>query len=165
MPASRAELFAFLDGLGIATRTVEHPPLFTVGQSQALRGEIAGGHTKNLFLKDKKDNYFLLTVGEEAQVDLKQIHHAIGAASRVSFGRPDMMMELLGVVPGAVTMFGLINDTGRRVGLFVDAALMEHETINAHPLTNEATTQIGRADLLRFLAATGHEPTILKLSA
>lgn len=165
MPASRADLIAFLDGLGIATRTFEHPPLFTVEQSQALRGEIAGGHTKNLFLKDKKDNYFLLTVGEEAQVDLKQIHHTIGAASRVSFGRPEMLMELLGVVPGAVTVFGLINDTQRRVKLFLDAALMEHETINAHPLTNEATTQIARADLLRFIAATGHEPTILKLSA
>lgn len=165
MPASRADLIAFLDGLGIATRTFEHPPLFTVEQSQALRGEIAGGHTKNLFLKDKKDNYFLLTVGEEAQVDLKQVHHAIGAASRVSFGRPEMLMELLGVVPGAVTVFGLINDTQRRVKLFLDAALMEHETINAHPLTNEATTQIARADLLRFIAATGHEPTILKLSA
>jgi Ala-tRNA(Pro) deacylase len=165
MPASRADLIAFLDGLGIATRTFEHPPLFTVEQSQALRGEIAGGHTKNLFLKDKKDNYFLLTVGEEAQVDLKQVHHAIGAASRVSFGRPEMLMELVGVVPGAVTVFGLINDTQRRVELFLDAALMEHETINAHPLTNEATTQIARADLLRFIAATGHEPTILKLSA
>lgn len=165
MPASRADLIAFLDGLGIATRTFEHPQLFTVEQSQALRGEIAGGHTKNLFLKDKKDNYFLLTVGEEAQVDLKQVHHAIGAASRVSFGRPEMLMELLGVVPGAVTVFGLINDTQRRVKLFLDAALMEHETINAHPLTNEATTQIARADLLRFIAATGHEPTILKLSA
>lgn len=165
MPASRADLIAFLDGLGIATRTFEHPQLFTVEQSQALRGEIAGGHTKNLFLKDKKDNYFLLTVGEEAQVDLKQVHHAIGAARRVSFGRPEMLMELLGVVPGAVTVFGLINDTQRRVKLFLDAALMEHETINAHPLTNEATTQIARADLLRFIAATGHEPTILKLSA
>lgn len=165
MPASRADLTAFLDRLGVATRTFEHPPLFTVEQSQALRGEIAGGHTKNLFLKDKKDNYFLLTVGEEAQVDLKQVHHAIGAAGRVSFGRPEMLMELLGVVPGAVTVFGLINDTQHRVRLFLDAALMEHETINAHPLTNEATTQIARADLLRFLAATGHEPAILKLSA
>ena len=165
MPASRADLIAFLDGIGISTRTFEHPPLFTVEQSRALRGEIAGGHTKNLFLKDKKDNYFLLTVGEEAHVDLKQIHHAIGAASRVSFGRPEMLEELLGVVPGSVTVFGLINDTRHRVRLFLDAELMEHETINAHPLTNEATTQIARDDLLRFIAATGHEPTILKLSA
>lgn len=165
MPKTEAELFSFLDSLGIKTTTRRHPALYTVADSQALRGVIEGGHTKNLFLKDKKDNYFLLTVGEEAQVDLKQVHHAIGAASRVSFGRPEMLTELLGVVPGAVTVFGLINDTQRRVKLFLDAALMEHETINAHPLTNEATTQIARADLLRFIAATGHEPTILKLSA
>jgi len=165
MPKSREELISFLQGLGIETHTFEHPPLFTVQDSQALRGEIAGGHTKNLFLKDKKDNYFLLTVGEEAVVDLKQIHHLIGAAGRVSFGRPEMLMELLGVAPGAVTIFGLINDTQHRVRPFLDAALMQHETINAHPLTNEATTSIARADLQRFIAATGHEAEILKLSA
>jgi Ala-tRNA(Pro) deacylase len=165
MPKSREQLEAFLRELGIATRSFEHPPLFTVQDSQALRGEIAGGHTKNLFLKDKKDNFFLLTVGEEAVVDLKQIHHLIGAASRVSFGKPEMLMELLGVEPGGVTIFGLINDTQRRVRPFLDAKLMEHETINAHPLTNSATTSISREDLLRFIAATGHEAPILKLSA
>src|SRR5690606_26613166 len=117
-----------------------------------LRGEIAGAHTKNLFLKDRKDGYFLLTLGEEAQVDLKQIHRQIGAAGRVSFGRPEMLMELLGVAPGAVTVFGLLNDVERRVRLFVDPGLLEHEVINAHPLTNAATTSIARADLLRFLA-------------
>jgi Ala-tRNA(Pro) deacylase len=165
MPKSREELFSFLEGLGIATRTFEHPPLFTVQDSQSLRGEIPGGHTKNLFLKDKKDNFFLLTVGEEADVDLKQIHHRIGASGRVSFGKPEMLMELMGVIPGAVTIFGLINDVQRRVRPFLDAALMEHETINAHPLTNAATTSIARPDLLRFIAATGHEAPILKLSA
>jgi Ala-tRNA(Pro) deacylase len=165
MPKSREELLAFLDGLGIATRTWDHPPLFTVRDSQSLRGEIPGGHTKNLFLKDRKDTFFLLTVGEDAEIDLKQVHHLIGASGRVSFGRPEMLMELLGVIPGAVTVFGLVNDTGGRVRLFLDTALMEHETINAHPLTNEATTAISRDDLLRFAVATGHEPTILKLSA
>ncbi|TIO51673.1 MAG: prolyl-tRNA synthetase associated domain-containing protein, partial [Mesorhizobium sp.] len=98
MPKTEAELYAFLADLGISVSTVRHPPLFTVADSQALRGEIPGGHTKNLFLKDKKDNYFLVTVGEEAVVDLKQIHHLIGAASRVSFGKPEMLMELLGVI-------------------------------------------------------------------
>ena len=165
MPKSREELLSYLEGQGIATRTFEHPPLFTVEDSQALRGEIPGGHTKNLFLKDKKDNFFLLTVGEAAAVDLKQIHHAIGASGRVSFGRPDMLMELLGVAPGSVTIFGLINDTQHRVRPFLDAALMQQETINAHPLTNEATTTIRREDLLRFIASTGHAAPILKLSA
>ena len=165
MPKTEAELFSFLDSLGIKTATQRHPPLHTVADSQALRGEIAGGHTKNLFLKDKKDNFFLLTVDEEAVVDLKQVHTLIGAASRVSFGRPEMLMELLGVAPGAVTVFGLVNDAGKRVKVVLDQALMQNQTINAHPLSNEATTSIAAADLIRFVKATGHDPVILKVSA
>jgi len=165
MPKTEAELFAFLAELGIAVETRRHPPLFTVADSQALRGEIAGGHTKNLFLKDKKDNVFLVSVGEEAEVDLKQIHHLIGATGRVSFGRPELLMELLGVVPGAVTVFGLINDTARRVKVVLDQELMSHAVINAHPLTNEATTSIAAADLIKFVEATGHDAVILKVSA
>ena len=165
MPKLPEDLFAYLDELGISVRTKSHPPLFTVADSQALRGEIAGGHTKNLFLKDKKDNFFLVTVGEEAEVDLKQIHHVIGAAGRVSFGKPEALMELLGVTPGGVTAFGLINDTDGRVKFVVDEALMREEIVNAHPLTNEATTSIASGDLLTFVKATGHEPHILKVSA
>jgi Ala-tRNA(Pro) deacylase len=165
MPKTEAELFSFLDSLAIRTTTQRHPPLYTVADSQALRGEIAGGHTKNLFLKDKKDNFFLLTVDEEAVVDLKQVHTLIGAAGRVSFGKPEMLLDLLGVVPGAVTVFGLINDTQHRVRVVLDRALMENATINAHPLTNEATTSIAAADLVRFIEATGHDAVILKVSA
>ncbi|TIU33184.1 MAG: prolyl-tRNA synthetase associated domain-containing protein [Mesorhizobium sp.] len=164
MPKTEAELYAFLAELGISVSTVRHPPLFTVADSQALRGEIPGGHTKNLFLKDKKDNFFLVTVGEDAEVDLKQIHHLIGAAGRVSFGKPEMLMELLGVIPGAVTVFGLINDTAGRVKVVLDQELMNHDVINGHPLTNEATTTIAAADLVRFVEATGHDPVILKVS-
>ena len=165
MPKSEEDLFAFLDELGIAVSTLRHPPLFTVADSQALRGEIPGGHTKNLFLKDKKDHYFLVTVDEEASVDLKQIHHLIGAAGRVSFGRPEKLMELLGVVPGAVTVFGLINDARLEVKVVLDEALMQNAVINAHPLTNEATTSIAAGDLLSFIKATGHDPVILKVAA
>ena len=165
MPKTPAELFAYLEDLGIEVSTVSHPPLFTVADSQALRGEIPGGHTKNLFLKDKKDNFFLVTVGEEAEVDLKQIHRLIGASSRVSFGRPEALMQHLGVIPGAVTAFGLINDEKGVVKFIIDSALMEHATINAHPLANDATTSIAASDLLRFARATGHEPVILKVSA
>jgi Ala-tRNA(Pro) deacylase len=165
MPKTSAELFAFLEKLGIEVRTVSHPPLFTVADSQALRGEIPGGHTKNLFLKDKKGKFFLVTVGEEAEVDLKRIHNLIGASGRVSFGKPEALMEHLGVVPGAVTALGLINDGKGAVAFVLDSALMEHVVINVHPLTNEATTSIAANDLLRFARATGHEPTILKVSA
>lgn len=163
-PKSPEDLFALLQSLGIVTRTVTHPPLFTVADSQSLRGQIDGGHTKNLFVKDKKDNYFLLTVGEEASVDLKTIHHLIGGASKVSFGKPEALMDLLGVAPGAVTAFGPMNDTLGKVKVFLDADLMAHATINCHPLINTATTSIRSADLVTFLKATGHDPQILKLT-
>lgn len=165
MPATPADLFAFLDRLGIAVTTVEHPPLFTVADSQALRGEIAGGHTKNLFVKDRKDRYFLLTVEEDATIDLKTVHAVIGASGKVSFGRPEALMELLGVAPGAVTAFGLLNDTAGRVTFVVDEALMRHDVINAHPLSNAATTSIAAADLIRFVEATGHAASVLKVAA
>jgi Ala-tRNA(Pro) deacylase len=164
MAMNRDKLLDYLAKLGIETKTHDHPPLFTVSQSESLRGEIPGGHTKNLFLKDKKGKYFLLTVGEHAVIDLKTIHTRIGASGRVSFGNAEKLMELLGVVPGAVTIFGLVNDRDGQVTAFLDADLMEHEQINAHPLTNEATTTIDREDLKRFIEATGHAATILKLS-
>jgi Ala-tRNA(Pro) deacylase len=164
MPKTPDELFAFLDELGIPVTTVTHPPLFTVADSQSLRGEIPGGHTKNLFLKDKKDSFFLLTVEEDAVVDLKSVHTLIGAASRVSFGKPEKLMEYLGLLPGSVSAFGAINDTGKRVRIILDQSLMRHDIINAHPLTNEATTAIKSADLVRFLRATGHEPEILPVT-
>jgi Ala-tRNA(Pro) deacylase len=163
MPASRADLIAYLKNLGIETSTVEHPPLFTVEQSQALRGEIAGGHTKNLFLKDKKDAVYLVVAAEDAEVDMKTLHKRIGSA-RLSFGKPELLVELLGVVPGSVTPFGVINDTERRVGVVLDEGLMRHEALNFHPLENTATTTIRRDDLLRFLRATGHEPSIVAVA-
>lgn len=164
MPLTPKELLDYLSELNIETTTVGHPALFTVADSQRLRGEIPGGHTKNLFLKDKKDKFFLVTVEEDATVDLKSIHHIIGASSRVSFGKPEKLMEYLGVIPGAVTAFSVINDKDNQVEMILDAALMENEIINAHPLTNEATTSIKRDDLLRFLEATGHKPRILVVS-
>lgn len=165
MPKTPEDLLAFLADLGIAVTTIRHPPLFTVADSQALRGEIDGGHTKNLFLKDKKDNYFLLTLEEDAEIDLKQIHHTIGAASRVSFGKPDQLFAHLGITPGAVSAFAVLNDTQGAVKMIFDEKLLRHAVINAHPLTNEATTSIDRDDLLRFVAATGHVPLVLKLAA
>src|SRR3954463_14164934 len=159
MPVTPDELFAYLDGLGIAHKTTTHPPLFTVEQSQALRGAIAGGHTKNLFLKDKKDTVFLVVAAEDARVDLKTLHPKLGA-SRFSFGSAALLEELLGVSPGAVTAFGAINDKSGRVNVVIDAGLMQHATINCHPLVNTMTTSISRDDLVKFLEATGHTPRI-----
>jgi Ala-tRNA(Pro) deacylase len=160
MPLTPDELFAALDRLGIAHSTVTHPPLFTVEQSRSLRGTIPGGHTKNLFLKDKKDAIFLVTAPEDAPIELKSLHRRLGASGRFSFGSPELMLEILGVTPGAVTPFGAINDTAGRLTVVLDRALMAHAVINAHPLVNTMTTSIARDDLLKFLEATGHKPRI-----
>ena len=164
-PRTAEDLFAFLDSLGIAHTTKTHAPVFTVAESVSLRDAIPGGHTKNLFVKDKKDQFFLLTVEEHAVVDLKTVHALIGAASKVSFGKPEKLMEFLGVIPGAVTAFGAINDTGHNVTFVLDADLMAHDIVNGHPLSNDSTTSIASADLIRFIEATGHTPLVLKVTA
>ncbi len=165
MAATPDDLFALLDRLGIAHRTVTHPPLFTVEQSQALRGTIPGAHTKNLFLRDKKGALFLVTAPEDATIELKSLHRLLGASGRFSFGSAEQMRETLGVEPGSVTPFGAINDTAGRVTVVLDDALMATPQINAHTLTNTMTTTVGRDDLLKFLKATGHEPRIVALSS
>jgi Ala-tRNA(Pro) deacylase len=164
MPVTPEELFAALDRLGIAHPTVTHQPLFTVEQSQSLRGKIPGGHTKNLFLKDKKGALFLVTALEDAAIELKSLHRRLGATGRFSFGSADAMLETLGVIPGAVTPFGVINDTLGRVTVILDETLMRHEIINAHPLTNTMSTSIARDDLVRFLESTGHPPRIVPVT-
>jgi len=164
MAATPADLFALLDRLGIAHRTVAHPPLFTVEQSRGLRGSIPGGHTKNLFLKDKKGALFLVVALEDATLDLKGLHRRLGAAGRFSFGSADLLRVVLGVEPGAVTPFAAMNDAGRRVTVVLEAAMMVHDTLNYHPLDNTMTTSIGRDDLVRFLEATGHVPRIEALA-
>lgn len=163
-PKTDEDLFAFLDQLGARHQTKTHPAVFTVAESAALRDEIPGGHTKNLFLKDKKDQYFLLTVEEHATVDLKTVHQIVGGASKFSFGKPEKLMEYLGVVPGSVTAFGVINDIGQNVTIVLDEELMKNDIINCHPLRNDATTSIGRDDLIRFIEATGHKAHILKVT-
>jgi Ala-tRNA(Pro) deacylase len=164
LPKTAQDLFALLDRLSIKHTTTEHEPVFTVSESESLRDRIPGGHTKNLFVKDKKDRYFVLTVEENAAVDLKTVHKVIDASSRVSFGKPEKMLEYLGVIPGSVTVFGAINDTDNKVTFVLDSELMKHELINGHPLSNDATTTIARDDLIRFLDATGHTPLVLKVT-
>jgi Ala-tRNA(Pro) deacylase len=163
-PTSPDDLFAYLDGLGIAHQTVTHPPVFTVEQAQAWRGEVTAGHAKNLFLRDRKGALFLVVASEDAAIDLKSLHRVLGASGRFSFGAAEAMRELLGVEPGSVTPFAVINDTGRRVAVVLDVAMMEHEVLHFHPLVNTATTTISRAGLLAFLEATGHPPRIAPVS-
>jgi Ala-tRNA(Pro) deacylase len=164
MPASPADLFAFLDRHGIAHKTVTHPPLFTVEQSRAMRGKVPGGHTKNLFLRDKKGVLYLMVALEDAVIDLKGLHRRLGASGRFSFGSADLLRAVLGVEPGAVTPFAAINDVERQVTVVLDAAMMRHEVLNYHPLDNTMTTTIDGADLVKFLEATGHPPRIEAVS-
>jgi Ala-tRNA(Pro) deacylase len=165
MPATPEDLFAFLAQLDIAVETAEHPPLHTVEESRLLRGKIPGGHSKNLFVKDKKSRLFLLTLGEETAIDLKRVHEKIGASGRVSFGSGELLEEVWGVRPGAVTPFGAINDAAGRVTVVLDAGLMAHGRVNFHPLVNTLTTGLTPEGLLAFLRATGHEPLIVDLAA
>jgi Ala-tRNA(Pro) deacylase len=164
MPKTPDQLFAALDALAIKHTTVKHPPLFTVEQSRALRGQIPGGHTKNLFLRDKKHALFLVVAEEEADIELKGLHRMLGANGRFSFGSSDLLREVWGVEPGAVTPFGAINDTAGRVTVVLDKAMLAHATLNFHPLVNTMTTSIARDDLVRFLEATGHSPRIERVS-
>lgn len=161
-PATRAELFAKLDALGITTTTIEHEAVFTVAESAKLERDLPGGHTKNLFLKDAKGRLFLVIAQSQTPVDLKSLHKAIGCA-RLSFGKLELLLEVLGVPAGSVTSLALINDRAQRVSVIVDARLMQYDSVNCHPLANTATTNIARDDLLRFIRACGHEPRILAL--
>jgi Ala-tRNA(Pro) deacylase len=160
MPATSEDLFAYLDSLGIAHKTVNHAAAFRVDEARELRGQIAGGHTKNLFLRDKKGVPFLVVALEDAAIELKSLHRQLGATGRFSFGSGELMGELLGVEPGSVTPFAVINDKDCRVTVVLDAAMMAHEVLNFHPLRNTGTTTISRQGLLQFLEATGHKPRI-----
>jgi Ala-tRNA(Pro) deacylase len=163
MPASPEALLAYLDELGIPYETVEHPPLFTVEDSRELRGDIPGGHCKNLFVKDKKSRLFLLVLEEDTVVDLKRVHERIGGQGRVSFGSAELLEEVWGVRPGAVTPLGAINDSAGRVTVVLDAEMMRHDRLNFHPLVNTRTTGLASSDLTKFLRATGHEPVVVAL--
>jgi Ala-tRNA(Pro) deacylase len=165
MATTPADLFALLDRLEIPHTTVSHAPLFTVAQSRALRGTIPGGHTKNLFLKDKGGAFVLVVALEDAEIELKSLHRQLGATGRFSFGSADAMRELLGVEPGSVTPFAAINDIAGKVAVVLDTAMLAHEVLNYHPLVNTMTTSISRSGLVKFLKASGHEPRIEPVSA
>ena len=160
----RATLLAHLQAQGYEVETHDHPPVFTVAESSELHRNMKGGHTKNLFLRDRKNNHFLVTAEQDTQVDLKRLHKVIGGASRFSFGKPEQLLEWLGVTPGSVTALGIANDVGGNVRFVLDERLMRHEHVNCHPLTNDATTTIRRDDLVAFAAAHGHEPMVADLT-
>ena len=162
IPTSPDQLFTHLDELGIRTRTVQHPPVFTVEEAKALRGDLPGAHIKNLFLRNKKGEMWLVVAEESRPIDLKALGERLGAG-RLSFGSPERLMNALGVIPGAVTPFALINDRAGQVSVAIDKAVLEQDPVNCHPLTNDMTTAIAPRDLLAFIERSGHKPLILDL--
>ena len=163
MPATRQDLFDLFAQNGIKTESHQHAPVFTVEEAQKVHDGIAGGHCKNLFCKDEKGALWLIVALEDARIDLKAAKDKIGSR-RLTFGKPELLMEILGVEPGSVTPFGLINDKEARVNVILDDAMMQHDKLNYHPLKNNETTTISSGDLQKFIRATGHNPRIVAVS-
>ena len=163
MAATPKDLFAFLDGLGIAHTTHEHAAAFTVSESAELKATLPGGHSKNLFMKDKDNNILLISAEAHEQLKLNQLHKVIGTR-RLSFASADLMHELLGVAPGSVTAFSLMNESASPVRFIISEKLYAHDPINFHPLENTATTAIARADFNRFIEATGRTLEVFDFS-
>lgn len=162
-PLTPDELCSHLAEQGLAFERIDHDAVFTVAESQGLRGTLPGLHTKNLFLKDKKGRLFLVSARENARIDLKRLHETIGASGRLSFCSAETLMEKLGVTPGSVTAFAVINDRAGAVTMVLDCNLATGEPVNFHPLINTATLRIGHQDMLAFLRGTGHDPLIVAL--
>ena len=158
--ATPEELLAYLDGLGVTHRTVDHPPIFTVAEAKVLRGTLPGGNCKCLFLKNKKQEMWLLVLPEDLRLDLDKTAAALGS-KRLSFGSADRLRRVLGVIPGAVTPFAVINDEPPQVKVVVAAELLDYDLLNFHPLVNDRTTAIAAGEFVRFLEATGHPPLVL----
>lgn len=163
-PATRADLMACLAKLGITTHTLDHAAVFTVAESSGLERALPGGHTKNLFLKDDKGTIFLVVVESSTRADMKALARQLGSG-RLSFGKPDLMLRTLGVTPGSVTAFAVLNAAPGSIRVALDAALLRHDSLNCHPLENTATTNIARDDLLRFIRHCGHEPVVVEIVA
>jgi Ala-tRNA(Pro) deacylase len=159
-PTTPDQLFARLAELGIEVSTVRHPPVFTVEEAKQHRGVLEGTHIKNLFLRNKKKRMWLVVAQEDRRIELKTLAKAIGAG-HLSFGSPQRLMQYLGVEPGAVTPFGIVNDSENAVQVVLDGGVLERDPIHCHPLSNDMTTGIAGRDLLVFLEASGHTPQIL----
>lgn len=164
MPATRADLFARLDALGIAHTTKDHEPVFTVEESAEMKKDLSGGHTKNLFLKDKAGSLFLICAEAHTPIKINKLHPVLGC-KRLSFGKADLLLEHLGVTPGSVTLFSVINDKDSNVTLIIDKALTHHDIVNFHPLLNDATTAISSEAMITFAKDTGHDPLIIDFAA
>jgi Ala-tRNA(Pro) deacylase len=164
VPVTETQLFAFFDRLGIAHSTVEHPALFTVEDGRDWHDKIPGLHCKNLFLKDKKDQIWLAVMPCDKRADLNRLEKRL-SAPRFSFGKPELLAEVMNLAPGSVTPFGLMNDVQKRITVILDADMLKSDRVNFHPLRNTASTTIKAADLVKFIEALGYKPLIADCGA
>ncbi len=156
-----SQLKAMLIAQNIIFKEFSHEPLFTVAQSQVLRGELGEGfHCKNMFLRDKAKQYYLLTIQEDAQVDLKKLAKIIGAKGNLSFASPEDLWQYCAVIPGSVTPLAVVNDTNKCVKLLLDSELIQAKICFVHPLRNDKTFGIAGNDIAKFLAQTHQFLTI-----
>ena len=161
---TRSDLIAFFDAHGIDHATTDHEAVFRVGEGEGIKDDIPGAHTKNLFLKDAKGRLWLISAKDDTVIDLKRLHTVIGSA-RLSFGSAELMEATLGVTPGSVTAFALINDADRQVTFVLDQRLAQAERVNFHPLVNTATTGVSREGFGQFLTALQIEPLVVDFAA
>ena len=162
--ATREDLYALFEANDITYKTTDHAPVFTVEESAEIKAGMPGGHTKNLFLKDKAGKLFLICALGDTQIKVNKLHPIL-ACKRLSFGKPDLLLKHLGVVPGSVTLFSVMNDKEQNVTLVLDKALLDHDIVNFHPLKNNATTAVSKDDMLKFTEITSHTPIILDFVA
>ena len=163
-PFDRDRLLAWMTDQGLSHTTHHHPAVFRVEEGVELKASLPGAHTKNLFLKDKKGQLWLISACQDTVIDLKGLPRIIGS-DRLSFGSPERLQAALGVTPGSVTALGLINDPERRVRFVLDLALWEADVVNFHPLTNTATTAFAQTDFRRFLGLLGRDPQVINFAA
>lgn len=163
-PRGPNELFSRLDGLGVPHSTMTHDPVFTVEEAQRLRGRIEGAHSKNLFVRDKKERHWLVSCLADRKLDLKWLAVELGT-KRLTFCSARRLAGYLGIQRGSVSPFAVINDLTGAVRVALDADLLAAEPLNFHPLDNSRTTTLSTAGLLRFLTAEGHRPHIIRFPA
>jgi Ala-tRNA(Pro) deacylase len=157
---TRPDLIAFFDAHGIDHATTDHQAVFRVGEGEGIKDDIPGAHTKNLFLKDAKGRLWLISAKDDTQIDLKRLHTVIGSA-RLSFGSAELMEQALGVTPGSVTAFAMINGAERDVTFVLDHRLAQADRVNFHPLVNTATTGLSQADFAQFFRALAITPLVV----
>ena len=160
LPTSPQDVFKIFQQLDIAYELYRHAPVFTVEESGKIDREIPGTHCRNLFLRDKKKKNFLVVLANETEIDLKSAQELIGCG-RLSFGSAERLWAHLGIRPGSVCPFTVINDKDHQVQVILDEYMMAQELVCYHPMDNAMTVSLSPRDLLKFFAHTGHKPIVL----